>query len=204
MFKSLSHFNLFLCMLWGSGLTSLIYLQLSTFPYTIFWRGCLLHCMFSPPLSKIQWPKVCGTILGNFVYPFIDGWILFVTFGYSEWYCYEYWCARFCENKFSFGWLYSWPDISVVSTSWIQMADCKETRTSLDYGIEGGGFLKPTPRGYWGMTLHVGVELLSHITLTFWGNTRLLQRSCTIVPFHWPQMRYLCLLNDTCYCPCFD
>ena len=47
-FKSLSHFE-FLCMMWGSVLTSVIYMQLSSFPNTTF--SC---CIFLLTLSKIN------------------------------------------------------------------------------------------------------------------------------------------------------
>ena len=43
MFKSLCHFEsiLFLCMVWGCVLTSLIYMRLSNFPNMICWRDCV-------------------------------------------------------------------------------------------------------------------------------------------------------------------
>ena len=45
MFKSLIH-SLFLCMVWGCVLTSLIYMQLSNFPSTTYWRGCLFSIVY--------------------------------------------------------------------------------------------------------------------------------------------------------------
>ena len=62
-FKSLSHFEFILCMVWGCVLTSLIYMQLSSFPNTTCWRD-FLHCILLPPLSKINWPYACGFISG--------------------------------------------------------------------------------------------------------------------------------------------
>ena len=40
-FKSLSHFELFLCTVWGCVLTALVYMQLSNFPSTTCWGHCL-------------------------------------------------------------------------------------------------------------------------------------------------------------------
>ena len=39
---------------WGSDLTSLIYMQLSSFPNTTCWRNCLSSLIVLPPLSKID------------------------------------------------------------------------------------------------------------------------------------------------------
>jgi len=56
-FKSLRILNLFLCMVWGSVLTSLIYMQLSNFPNTTWWRDCIFfHYIFLPSLLKINCP----------------------------------------------------------------------------------------------------------------------------------------------------
>ena len=46
-FKSLRILSLFLCMLWGTVLTSLIYMQLSNFPYTTCWRDCIFSIIYS-------------------------------------------------------------------------------------------------------------------------------------------------------------
>ena len=42
--------SLFLCMVWGCVLTSLIYLQLCNFPSTTCWRDCLFSIVYSCPL----------------------------------------------------------------------------------------------------------------------------------------------------------
>ena len=56
-FKSLRILNLFLCMVWGSVLTSLIYMQLSNFPNTTWWSDCIFfHYIFLPSLLKINCP----------------------------------------------------------------------------------------------------------------------------------------------------
>ena len=47
LFKSLSLLNLFLCMVWGSVLISLIYIQLSSFLNTTCWRDCLFSIVYS-------------------------------------------------------------------------------------------------------------------------------------------------------------
>ena len=39
---------------WGSDLTSLIYMQLSSFPNTTCWRNCLSSLIVLSPLSKID------------------------------------------------------------------------------------------------------------------------------------------------------
>ena len=46
-FKSLRHLSLFLCMVWGCVLVSLIYMQLSSFPSTTSWRDCLFPILYS-------------------------------------------------------------------------------------------------------------------------------------------------------------
>ena len=57
MFKSLSHLELFLCMVRGCVPAPLIYMQLSSLPSTTTcWRDCRSYCIFLPPLSKINWP----------------------------------------------------------------------------------------------------------------------------------------------------
>ena len=40
-FRSLSHFKLILCKVWGCVLTSLVYVWLSSFSNTTCWRDCL-------------------------------------------------------------------------------------------------------------------------------------------------------------------
>ena len=55
---------LFLCMVWGSVLTSLIYIQLSSFPNTTFWRDCLFSIAYSWLLLKINWLQTCEFISG--------------------------------------------------------------------------------------------------------------------------------------------
>ena len=44
--NSLGHFSLFLCMLWASVLTSLIYMRLSSFPNTTYWRDYLFSIVY--------------------------------------------------------------------------------------------------------------------------------------------------------------
>ena len=51
-FKSLSYFELFLCMLWSCILTSLFDMQLSNFPSTTCWRDCLFSILYFCPLCQ--------------------------------------------------------------------------------------------------------------------------------------------------------
>ena len=46
-FKYLSHLGLFLCMVWGCVLTSLICMRLSNSPNTTCWRDCLFSIVYS-------------------------------------------------------------------------------------------------------------------------------------------------------------
>ena len=39
-------------------------MELTSFPSTTYWRGCLFSTVYLPPLSKIRWPYVCGFISG--------------------------------------------------------------------------------------------------------------------------------------------
>ena len=48
---------------WGSDLTSWIYMQLSSFPNTTCWRNCLSSLTVLPPLSKID-HRCVGLFLG--------------------------------------------------------------------------------------------------------------------------------------------
>ena len=65
-FKSLSLLSLFLCMLWGSVLTSLIYMQLSSFPNTTCWRDCLFSIVYSCLLCwRVIDCKCVGLFLGS-------------------------------------------------------------------------------------------------------------------------------------------
>ena len=60
-YLSLGHFEFILCIVWGCVLTLLISMQLFNFPNTICWRDYVFsHCIFSPPLSKINWPLIEG------------------------------------------------------------------------------------------------------------------------------------------------
>ena len=63
-FNSFSHFDFIFCMVWGSVLTSLIYIQLSSFPNTTFWRDYLFSIAHSCLLLKISWLQTCGFISG--------------------------------------------------------------------------------------------------------------------------------------------
>ena len=45
-------FSLFLCMVWGCVLTSLIYMQPSSFPNTTCWRDCLFSIVYSCPFCQ--------------------------------------------------------------------------------------------------------------------------------------------------------
>ena len=46
-FRSLSHFKLILCKVWGCVLTSLVYVWLSSFSNTTCWRDCLFPILYS-------------------------------------------------------------------------------------------------------------------------------------------------------------
>ena len=46
-FKSLSHFEFILCMVWVYVLISLVYMWLSNFPNTTCWRDCLFLIVYS-------------------------------------------------------------------------------------------------------------------------------------------------------------
>jgi len=51
-FKGLSHLGLFLCMVWGCVLTSLIYPWLSSFPSSTCWRDCYFFTVYSCLLCR--------------------------------------------------------------------------------------------------------------------------------------------------------
>ena len=51
-FKSLGHFEFILCMMWGSAPASLIYILLSRFPKTTYWRDCLFFIVYSCPFCQ--------------------------------------------------------------------------------------------------------------------------------------------------------
>ena len=77
-FQSLGHLRVFfffflVCIMWGSVLTTLIYIELSSFSNTTYWGNCLLHCIFLAPLSKI---KCMGLFLG-FLFCSIDPYVCF-------------------------------------------------------------------------------------------------------------------------------
>ena len=81
----LGHFDLFLCMLWGSVLISLIYMRLSSFANTTCWRGCLFSIVYSFLLCQrlIDHRYVC-LFLGS------------LLFNWSRYIC-------FCANDMLFG-----------------------------------------------------------------------------------------------------
>ena len=68
-FKCLSHFEFILCRVWGSVLTSLIYMQLSSFPKTTCWRDCFFSIAYS---YLLQWRltdcRCVGLFLGSLFY----------------------------------------------------------------------------------------------------------------------------------------
>ena len=55
-FKSLIHFSFFLWW-YDIGVQFHFYMWIPNFPRTIYWKDCLLHWVFSVPLSKISWPE---------------------------------------------------------------------------------------------------------------------------------------------------
>ena len=58
--------SLFLCMVWGCVLVSLIYTLLSSFPSTACWRDCLLPVVYSYHLCRIPVDCRClGFFLGS-------------------------------------------------------------------------------------------------------------------------------------------
>ena len=98
-FKPLSHFEFILCRVWGSVLTSLIYMQLSSFPNTTCWRDCFfLHCIHLPPSVKINWQ------LGVWVY----FWVLYsihLSMTYMSIYAITipFWQLELCSIVWSLG-----------------------------------------------------------------------------------------------------
>ena len=92
-FKSLSHLEFILCILWGSVLTLLIYIWLSKLSqHQLCKRLYFLYCIFLPPLSNINWLQVCGftsglSILFHWsVYMFLGQYhIVFISIAF--WYC---------------------------------------------------------------------------------------------------------------------
>ena len=64
MFKSLSHFEFILCMLWGSVLVSLIYMQLCSFPSTTCWRDSFCPILYSCLFKKLIDHICLGLFLG--------------------------------------------------------------------------------------------------------------------------------------------
>ena len=59
----LATLSLFLCMMWGYLLASLIYMWLSNFPSTTYWRNCLFSIVYFASFVK-NWLWVCGFISG--------------------------------------------------------------------------------------------------------------------------------------------
>ena len=79
MFKSLSHFSLFLCMVWGCVLTSLIYMQLSNFPSTTCWRDCLFPILYSCLLCRRLIDCRCVCLFLGSLFCSIDPCVCFCT-----------------------------------------------------------------------------------------------------------------------------
>jgi len=77
MFKSLGHFEfIFVLGLWV--LVSLIYMQLSSFPSTTYWRDCLFAILYSWVLCwKLIDHRYLGLFLGS----------LFCSIGLYVWFC---------------------------------------------------------------------------------------------------------------------
>ena len=69
MFKSLSHFEYILVVMWGCVLTSMTYMQLSNFPCTTCWKDCLFPILHSCSFVK-DWLWMCGFISALSICPF--------------------------------------------------------------------------------------------------------------------------------------
>ena len=102
LFKSLCHFFcLFLCMVWGNVLFSLIFMHLSSFPKVTCWRDGLpphpSHYVFLPPLLKLIDCMVLE------VYGFIYGSLFCCTDPYVSFSANTmlFWLLLFCSTVWS-------------------------------------------------------------------------------------------------------
>ena len=79
--------SLFLCMVWGCVLVSLIYMQLSSFPSTTSWRDCLFPILYSCLLCQRLTDHWClGLFLGS-LFSYIDSMSVFVPVPHCFDYC---------------------------------------------------------------------------------------------------------------------
>jgi hypothetical protein len=62
--RSLIYFALVFVQVRDMALVSVFCMQIASFPSNIRWRGCLLHCIFWAPLSKMRWMQLHGFISG--------------------------------------------------------------------------------------------------------------------------------------------
>ena len=76
-YKFLSHFELIFAYVWGNGLTTLIYMRLSSFPNTTCWRDCVSSIVYSCLLCWWLIDHRCaGLFLGSLFYS-IDLYVCF-------------------------------------------------------------------------------------------------------------------------------
>ena len=76
--KSLCHFeDFFVCIVWGSVVTSLIYMQLSNFPNTTCWRDCLFSIVYSCLLCRRLIDYRCVSLFLGSLFCSIDPYVCF-------------------------------------------------------------------------------------------------------------------------------
>ena len=71
-FKPLSLLKFILCMVWGSVLTSLVYMHLSHFPNTTCWCNCLFSTVYSCSLCPRLIDYRCVSLFLGFLFSSID------------------------------------------------------------------------------------------------------------------------------------
>ena len=83
-FKSKPFWGLFFCMVWGSALTSLIYMN-ESFPNTTCWRDCLLSIVYSCLLYQRYGDHMCVALSLGFLSCSIDLYFCFCARTILSW-----------------------------------------------------------------------------------------------------------------------
>ena len=76
-FRSLIHFAFIFLYGVRECFSFILYMQLSSFPITTYWRDSFLHYIFLSSLLQIHWPYMCALISGLSV---LFHWSLFLLF----------------------------------------------------------------------------------------------------------------------------
>ena len=122
-FRSLNHLSLFLCMVLGSILIPFFYMQLSSFPSTIYWRDCLFFIVYSCLLCHRLGGQRCMGLYLDFLFCSID---IYFCFWVST---RMFWWLHLCSIVWSQGALFLQVHLPFSRLLWLFGVICVSIQT---------------------------------------------------------------------------